>query len=119
MPGARGGTLRRGGPGRPKGLPPAFFKLFEDGDESLGLPPRRERFIALLTCDDLGVRLRAEQLLLEHQHGKPAQAVDVTSDGASVRFVVEAPPAETSEEWLARHAASRKAVEEIEYGEAN
>jgi len=76
QPGRNGGTLRRGGPGRPRRLPDEFFKLFREGDEKLGLKPRAERLTTLLTCDDLNVRARIEQLLLEHEVGKPVQAID-------------------------------------------
>ena len=102
--------------GRPKGLPAAFFKFFTDGDEESGLPPQRERFIALLTCDDFAVRLRAEQLLLEHQHGKPAQNVDVTSNGETLAYFIEPSRPQTADEWLAAHAESQRAIAQADQG---
>lgn len=115
QPGRNGGTLRRGGPGRPKGLPAEFFEFFEKGDPKSGLPPRKERFLTLLTCEDMQVRIRVEQLLLEHQHGKPVQAVE--HSGAVATFAIETPHAVDRDAWLASNAESARQIAAAEAGE--
>ncbi len=102
--------------GRPKKLPAEFFSYFEAGDPANGLPPRNDRIRALLLCDDLQVRLRVEQIILEHQFGKPAQAVDVTSDGERITTLIEPARPQTREEWLAAYADSQQTIAQLDQG---
>ena len=92
------------------------FELAENGDAIL--PDRPSRLRMLLLSPEHNGRVQTERLLLEQQFGKPRQAVEVEQK-TEVHHVIEAPPNETAQEWLQRHAANRAAVEEINDGKAN
>jgi hypothetical protein len=57
--------------------------------------------------------VRVEQLLLEHQHGKPVQAIDHSGEIKS-SFALEVPAALSRDAWLGAHAESQAAIAEAD-----
>lgn len=80
----------------------AIFRLAEKGRPGM-LAPRKTRIEDLLLSPDARIRLETERFLWEQEFGKARQTLDQKISGKTVQ-VVEAPPVETREEWLARNA---------------
>ncbi len=116
VPQKHGGAIRRGGgaPRGPRTLGDDFFKTFRDGDPKLGLKPRKERLTDLLLCGDPQVVVRVEQLLIEHEVGKPVQAVQ--HSGEISMFAIETNAPKDRAAWLEANAESAAQLEEADAG---
>lgn len=93
---ARTGQFRAGNSGRPRGIrdrrsqaKEKHLDFIENGDESLGLAPRRTRIIALLTCDDPNIRMAAEKFWWEQDFGKAKETKEITHHGSIVDEAID------------------------------